>query len=247
MELVIKKGGVLWNADKEKNVTDSAPSCLFDHCILDDDVTLRDIFLLLEKHEDVFEMIIGNWMKEIIHEGLYKEPKENEEQEIEYLELYWCLENWDLKDLKEFNGLSFPSFHGVGFEQKEDKYIDDVKEDGMLECKAGDRINWAIEFNPANEMIDLPVKLSEKVTLTENLEKEVDGRNWTSKEFLNPHYTLGHILHGIIWELSFCGSPEDRDEKKEDLNQRVDDIKSGKEELVEFETPEELINRIDEE
>lgn len=80
--LQIRKGGQLvwtyWYAKgkvreyREKTVTSRAPSLLFERTTLAPGVTLRDIFLLLEKHINAFDAILGNWCREIVAEGLGK-------------------------------------------------------------------------------------------------------------------------------------------------------------------------------
>ena len=60
----IKKGGKLIQTEvecsQEQDVTDSAVRFLFDCCTLEDGVTLRDIFLLLDSELDLFDLVLGN-------------------------------------------------------------------------------------------------------------------------------------------------------------------------------------------
>jgi hypothetical protein len=71
-KLQIRKGGKLvdtrWIYDREKDqgeyqefdVTDKAVRHLFDICYLAEDVTLKDLFLLLNTNLEQFDLIFGN-------------------------------------------------------------------------------------------------------------------------------------------------------------------------------------------
>jgi len=228
--LKIKKGGTLWRTrwvyDEakgegsyvEKDVTERAVTLLFEHCELDAGVTLRDIFLLLKTELGIFDAIIGNWCEEIVNEGLTREKTPDRNSDIEYLELYWHIykdKDYDTKK-STFGGYIFPQFHGVGFLQEKDKF----DEYGNLECKAGDRTPYGISFTPASDLIDLPIKLDAEVRIYNE-----DDWKETPQTFELGEYSLGHILYGVIWELSFHGGPDQRDETAKDLFNSVDEMR----------------------
>jgi hypothetical protein len=79
--------------------------------------------------------------------------------------------------------------------------------------------NWAIEFTPVNQMADLPVRLHPKAKILKDHKEEGES---------DCYFTFLDVIGEIFFEISFCGSPEDRDEKSAELNQVVEDIKSGK-------------------
>jgi len=199
MTLAIKKGGKLfktkWVYDEEKDeggyvttdVTDEAPTRLFNTCTLDDDVTLKDILLLLNTNLGIFDLIIGNWCKEIVEEGLKKQPIK--EDKIEYLELYWCVVRDKIENKDTFSENIFPRFHGHGYEDKN-----------------GQRTPYGIAFSPVNQLVNLSLKLSNEYVI-------INDMNWKEepKIYKGPSYSLGHILYGVIWELSFHGDPINRD------------------------------------
>jgi hypothetical protein len=84
--------------------------------------------------------------------------------------------------------------------------------------------------------INYPVKLAQKMIIHDEVE-----RNQKSKDndpvaiFEKSVYTLGDILYGIIWELSFHGGPKQRDEKSEELKESVDKIRDGSAKTVSWE------------
>jgi len=225
--------------NKEEDITDLAPKFVFEKCTLEDGVTLKDIFTIINEHMTFFEVLIGNWCTEIVEEGLNKKAKdwslEPYHEQIDYLELRWQLRHdVDYEDSNKtiLAGFSFPDFHGVGVELKEDKMF----EWGEVEWPKGERIPWGISFSAANDLISLPVKLEQHIDICNDDVKAPAGKwgfpmhSWDGCE-----YTLGQILYGIIWEMSFMGGPKDREKKSKEIMQAADDVKSGKAKLVPFE------------
>ena len=229
----IRRGGKLirtfWHFDPEvkegdyldDDVTDSAFSKLFGTCTIEEGLTLKDILLLLNSNIFIFDAVIGNWCRELVVEGL-RESSSKEKSSIEYLELYWDLYKEGNQSLSSY---AFPSLHGIGFAQKEDLYQNQI-----LMCKAGARINYAVELTPANELAHLPIRLASELTITDQSYKPDD-----LLKFKECEYTLGQILYGVVWELSFFGNPASRDKMGEELANRVKDIEDGKVKTIPWE------------
>lgn len=234
-KLEIRKGGKFvetkWVYDEDKDEgfyqefdrTESAIRYLFEPCELAYDVTLEDIFLLLNSELTIFNLIFGNWCEEFVKEGLTKSPipynlEKYDPEQIEYLELYYTPE-YDKSDAQNrLNGFLMPNFHGVGVKLRED----------TESYKKGDRIKWGINLSPINTLIKIPVKLNKRFIIHEdNIQSKPDEKPKVLGEFENPQYTLGNILYGIIWELSFYGPPEERDKVKRGLEERMEKIDSG--------------------
>jgi hypothetical protein len=72
-----------------------------------------------------------------------------------------------------------------------------------------DNTSYALDFLPVYEIADLPVVLG--------------GFKACGKVYQS-QYTLNDIVAGIIWELSFYGPPEQRDEQSKILCDRYDEI-----------------------
>ena len=259
--LIIKKGGKLidskWDKDLgehvEKDVTEIAAMYLFDHCVLEAGVTLRDIFLLIKANMDVLKVILGNWVDEIVDEGLNGIPKEedpNDKYFTDYLELYWVLtrvRKWEAykdgpklqpkgsiyaqigngyKD-GEFtgpitlSGYLRPDFHAMSRVQTEDG-------DPMTDAwKKGERIPLSLSFTPSCDIIDKPVILNQDICICD----DVVNHDWSKDNTIvydACEYSLGHILNGIIWELSFHGSPKKRTDQKEELNEILKEFEESK-------------------
>lgn len=201
----IRKGGKListeWVYDEETETgsyqqfdrTDVAVRCSFEYCDIAEDVTLKDIFLLLNRDLDHWEFFLGNWCKEIVTEGLTGKPgSDANDREIDYLEIYNDVTETNCEDETYTSGLVVPDFHGYG--------------DWDDETKGG----IGVSFTPSNELINLPVKISKDLPIYSERQKLTT--------FKNPTYSLGQILYAIIWELSFHGGPDSRDELKDTLD-----------------------------
>jgi hypothetical protein len=192
-------------------------------------VTLRDIFLLLDSELYLFDLVLGNWTKDIVTEGLSRRGKPydlSDEEAIEYLELYWGL-SYD-ESTHELNGLKRPEFHGVGVARKEDKFF----EWGELEYKKSERTRWAIDLSPVCDLINIPVKLSTDFVVVDddfNHKRDVErqvGFGFPIGTYKGASFTLGNILDGIVWELSFHGGPAEQDAMIQELKRRAEEIKN---------------------
>lgn len=226
-EVRIQKGGKLiefdWNGDKQKyikkDITKLAIAFLFNPCSFEKGSTLRDVFLLLDTNLKMFHVILGNWCDTVVKEGLKPLPKNYKETEIEYIELSYNKQLEVENKVKKLDGMGFPELHGIGFVQKTNRYA--LKSQGAyLECKAGKRMSFSIALSPPNELSLLPIKLNKTFKIFNDfkcIEKYEDNQ-----------FTLGQILYGIFWELTFYGPPKKSSKVREDLIKTAAKIRSGK-------------------
>ena len=233
--LKLCKGGKLtqteWIYDEEKeegsyvteDVTDQAIRLMWEYCDLEEDIILKDVLLLLNTELDIFDAIIGNWCKETVTEGL-KPSNNSTTSDIEYLELYWILrvdDKWvrDKKlDTKVLHGLGFPEFHGWGL------WDDPNFEPGY---KGG----ISLSFIPVNELINLPLKVHNELSI--EMWNTDDIKDYQVMKYPKPQLTLGHILYGIMWELSWHGSPLDSQKRKEKVFKTLESIKLNGDKICE--------------
>lgn len=224
--LEIHPGGKLiqleWNSESgdydQSDVTDHAPRFLWDEVRLNDETTVNDIFLLLDKHIEIFDLIIGNWCKDFVKEALSQDF--NGESELEYAELSWRFTlnyHHEREDERVLNGHHFPDFGAIG----------------------KDGINYGVSFTPTYELKRLPLRLNPSSTLFNEGEyyRNKDNKNPSkySENIQNVSYNLGHVLFGIIWELSLYGDPKKRDEVKADIDRRVEEVENGTADTIQFE------------
>jgi len=171
------------------DVSDKLPFYLFHECKIAEGTTLKDIFKLLQPHLDVLKVVINFWVEEFVEEGLQEGEPANE---IKYLKLDWILEDNDYEG-RELSGNTMPHFSGQG---------DDL---------GGGYIAYGISHLPINAISHLEVKLEGFCICNSigSLEERIE--NPILYEHPCPQYTLGNILYGIFWDLSFYGPPKERD------------------------------------
>ena len=183
-------------------VTGQAFVYLFEKITLAKSLTLRDIFALVEKSPFLKEYLHHYWIDEFLSnfKSLTKSHAPTTSRSIEYLELYW---SWEYdQESQAYRSPLRPDFHGVGILQQEDL----IEHDHVV-CPKGQRINWSISTAELGQIIDLPLKICDEVLITEvapPLKILCDT-------------TLGQMLEGIFWELSFHGGPGGRRSFNEEL------------------------------
>lgn len=238
-ECEIRKGGRLFtrrfkSEEEWSDRTDRAPRHLFDSCTLEEGVTLRDIFLLLNSNLEVFDLVLGNWTRELTEEALNQPPVPSD---LKYLFLEWAPSIqavWDGRketDKKHFSGNFFPDFHGWGPIEEGGKTYD---------------TRWGVSTCSVNSIIDTPLVLKEAYSINDEMawwkkfRSRGEGEGLPNRdEFIVVYdkcdFTLGHILYGIVWELSWHGGPKQREEFNSEINRRIDEINDGTAELIPLE------------
>jgi hypothetical protein len=212
---------------KSKDVTDHAVRFLFEKCRLSEDYTVKDFFLFLNTDVQMFDSIFGNWLKDLTEEALKGIPTAKEDSsfvdDIDYLELYFGLETNCFGDEEDFYGLGFPNFHGMGTIKPGSNQIQPPH------CNVGDITPFGIEFTATYELIDKPLKLSREVVFSIMRKTKSGNPKYVHKNhtFKNPSYTLGQIINGIVWEWSFSGGPESRQEFKYRLDSAHDEFEQN--------------------
>jgi hypothetical protein len=233
--LFLKSNGVLervrWVYDPETNegqyvptdVSRNAFEYLFEPVQLAGALRLKDLFQLVENNPLLVALLRRSWAAELLDEA--KSAKvipytgEYAPDGIEFLELY---SPWEYNSTtQEYTGLSRLHLHGVGFLLKED-----IQREGYLEHSAGTRIHWGIDFTSLGELLDIPLRVCAEVTICEG----DSGRdNWggdVAKATYREH-TLGQVLDGVFWELSFHGGPAERDARKAELDASVAEVRNA--------------------
>jgi hypothetical protein len=159
---------------------------------------------------------------------------EDYDREILHLELHYGIDKDD-----EFPDTSHGwSFDGVG--KKGDipqDIIDHYSEEEVQEMRdEGFTQRYAVEFTPICDLADYVIKIGDEAQL---IDWDNDSADNSTTIKGKPSINLIEVLYAIFWELSFLGSPEERDEKKEDLLGRVDAYKKASEDgtlkVIDFE------------
>jgi hypothetical protein len=140
---------------------------------------------------------------------------------IEFLELY---QQWGLDTgTHEYSGKQHLQLRGIGHELD-----DDVSGEGR---KKGERVDWSVSLTPARELLLLPVRVKAEVRITED---DADAKAFMQEIRQTRHsdVTLGQVIHGLLWELSFHGGPEQQLEMSEDLRRRVAKLDARTAEMI---------------
>jgi hypothetical protein len=181
--------------------------------------TLKDIFSICENSKipiDVLgKMLNCHYVLDLIEESKleYNKNQDDDYSNIEYLELYFLGD----QDIYDGNRTDFShwAFHGVGIKGK-------IGEDVLKCCKLSDsekieyREKYAIELTPVYKLIDYKIYINNKMIINENIDQKIID--------FRPSITLIELLFSIFYELSFCGSPKDRDMQTEKLMNVIKDF-----------------------
>lgn len=202
----------------EPEEVDTIAPYLMEETFLADDLVLRDIFLLVYKNMDFCAAVLGHWTEEITLEGL-KKTRKNKKTEafgdasLEYLEVYWETEVSTFHQESSTSGL-FPEFGGRGSWNEKTGAKKHKKLYGGI----------CISLTPANQLAPYPLKL--------NRTASVYRINYDKLELpQDPLFTglrsatLLQILYAIYWELSFFGSPRQRQYKLRSIKETIARIK----------------------
>lgn len=235
--LVLKKNGKLsqikWVYDEEKgegayqefDVSSNPISYIRDICHIEDGATLKDLFLLIRPQKELFQLVFENWLQEYVEYGLNNIGKIDDgynPDDIEYLELYWD-PHFDSKSLY---GHTRPSFHGIGYELREDYYGYSSPAQGPQWSK-GSRVNWGLMGSDLLSYINKPLRLNKELVIYNS---DLDAEDWGHElaRYSDPEYTLFNIIEGIFWEISYNGGIEDTLKFEQELKEIIKELKVDK-------------------
>lgn len=230
--IIIKKDGLytsVYNDNlktSELNKIDNPIAYYLNHNVeIDDNVTVKDLMNLLMEYESDVDLLFMGYSRGFKIRQFFSEmqkPLSESEfvNEIDYLEIYWSTDYYKFKN--EAPELSiFPSMHGIG-KEKSDEGIQ----------------YYGISLTPLNELKNLNIKLNDSLIIEEHIIPEIyEEKPMEIKELINAvkPLTLGEMIGGFIHEITWHGYPKDKEERVEELNQAVMDIKEGKEETIPIE------------
>ena len=170
--LTLGIGGTLIRCDFDRNtgepvvrnVASDAVAYLFEPVDLHPDLTLGDILKQFDTCPELHAVFRRNWSVELCEEASkgplppkkYGNPAGD--AGIETLELYWA---WAL----DTHSQTWRSVHGLELHGIGPVLEMDAKDYGV---KAGERIKWSVSLTPVRELLKLPLRLSEKLSITED-------------------------------------------------------------------------------
>lgn len=86
--------------------------------------------------------------------------------------------------------------------------------------------HYGLDFTPVNQLVHLPVRLRPDIEILKDHKKLGEAPCM---------FTLLDILGEIYWEISFYGSPENRDRESAELRESVREVEEGRATLIPWE------------
>lgn len=236
--LILRPGPALiarsWQTDDDRengrwhelDATDRAHEYLFSYVTLDASVTLGDIFRLLDASPVLKQVFRRDFAEELCVEARrgpldVASSDADSPEGIEFLELY---QQWNLDTGNQtYSSTQRMELHGVGFELQADA--------PNYYRKQGERIQWSVSLTPLRELLPLPVRVNPEVRV---MEDDVNAKAFSDEilKVKHPDVTLGQVIDGIVYELSFHGGPQERAEFRSGLDSQLADILAGTANLV---------------
>lgn len=218
-----------WNSKKRKYEAYSLEiseivTRLNTEVFLTDGVRLKDIFTPL-MDEPLFEIIFHtDWWKDLMSEikskewkpyvGDHKLKKDIDGEELEYLEVYKFLEF--SKKEQRFYHSSLWQFHGVGY-----PFIDATNAQASFK-KVGERQYYALEFTSMADLMNTPFRIGDVSLYNDDVEDYKERKVVTNED---NSLTLYELIRAVVYEMSFCGAGESKEEFKESLNTSYEEVK----------------------
>ena len=196
------------NESYERREVDSVIPFLSERIEIEKGFTLEDFFYLVERDKELMQIVFDSHLGHFPLQPFFEEVKKDlenyvEDSEIDHLELFWYSDVFEFEGETDFD--VSPGFHGWG------KYdVNPVKEEDFVYG------GYAIEFTPINNLKHLEIKLNKKVKIYKNCEDIIlEGKS---------EFTVYDLFGGILSELSFCGTPEMRDNRWEQATQDIEEM-----------------------
>jgi hypothetical protein len=158
-------------------------------------------------------------------------------------DLVRLLEQWSWCDLEAFhsearkpaNEASDLSYIEIAkyFEWDESEAQETIDVSGIGHPDENGVTHYGLDFTPVNQLVHLPVRLRPEMEIHKD-HKKLGEAPCT--------FTVLDILGEIYWEISFYGSPENRDRESAELRESVREVEEGRATLIPWEPPEAGVN-----
>ncbi len=167
-------------------------------------VTLKQILIIIYENINLFSKLFNiSTLKEFLDEAFSENKNENDDD--------------DDDDDEQLNSLELEWDSFVEKYDNEILLVDYVLFTGR--DKDGSRVG--LEFSPVNTIMDLPIEINDIYRI-----RDVDSPYDFLFSSIKP-MTLFNVLNSIIYEITFFGSIKKRQDKLNQLNQTVKNLKNG--------------------
>ena len=176
---------------------------------LGDDVTFERIFNIVMENEKMFDIIfassLGGFAINEYFDEFLLEPN-NDDTDILYLEIGHATDVWTYEGKKEIS--HYIDFHGIGKDT-----------------------TYSICFTSLNNLKSLPIKINNEIAYHNFSYKLKKYR--TQMKGIQP-ISVFDFFDAILHEISWHGSPKQRDAQRQELVDQIDKINSGEIETYEM-------------
>jgi hypothetical protein len=230
----ITKNGFLdvsWNGETkeyEERERETYVPALRQRCVIDEGVTLKDLFAAVEKDEILKDFIsMYSWcshIDEFLAQIKETPPEPDRSEKLFYLEIYWHAEafTYRKKDLKP----SFDAYVGFHAWGEPDEYA---------QKRGDDKTCYGVSYTPMYYLADLPIKLNEEIEITHTEQKNKRDFQDTVLFKGESCFSLLEVLDAIFDDISWHGGPAGNAAFVEEMKERVEEIKDGRAETVPWE------------
>lgn len=188
--------------------SDKAIYFLFEPLDFEDHLKLDDLLSLIARNLNEFSKVFKQYYIEEYMQEFFKPQDSKPPPEVHYWEFK---EKWLVSQhlFKSSTPHIFKEHHinGIGYKNGRDE-------------------KFCLEYMNLGQAANLPLKFSPTIDL--EILSEENGGVGDTHSYSGNNFTLGDIIKGIFEELSFHGSPRDRNEFFDELKSRM---KSAKEEI----------------
>lgn len=167
---------------------------------------MRSIQPFIDQIQYHFQSHIGNCDLKQFFDLLNINPTKEPNNDIDYIEMFWNCEIWEMEDI--MTGTTSSEFSKWG---------------GYHGCSKKDKINYCFGLNPINEWKHHNFKLNDSFVCYRH--SEILTQEILFKSTLQ--WTFGDLLKHFFYELTYYGSIEDIEKFNNELIQRVDEINNS--------------------
>jgi hypothetical protein len=169
---------------------------------------LGDLFRLVDRHDsELLDVILAEEVGPLLDEAR-SGPQTDADDSVEYLQVY----------NNHADGRVYRHFDGWG---RWDEPYEGAWAENAEHAKQG---GIAVELAPVTELLHLPLRYNPELVFR-RADYEVEYRTEIEITFIE-------FLKAVFYELTFCGTPEERDAQRTELQELVARIERGEERLI---------------
>ena len=183
---------------------------------LTEDCTFADIWKCIEADSATYEVIFSDPLGGYSLDSWIDDSKKDFEPDGTYDYLY-ISRTLELENYKDDDRCFSPFVHFGGYGPW-DIECEDIQDEGGV----------AVDFTPISELMRVPVRLNNEITIEKWNHGETDIKKLIEKDGpYKTEFTWYEIVEAILFEISFMGNPSERDEKREGLVSAVAESKEN--------------------